>query len=96
MLASLFTGGVWIVGHLTRDLRDIGADAESRARAARHLRCCTACCPTSRLQPRRSEAAHRLPVTRLGLVCCRCSTARATSTLVLFAAVAVFERRDFR
>lgn len=29
MLASYFTVGIWIVGHLTRNLRDLGAQAES-------------------------------------------------------------------
>ena len=28
MLATLFAGGVWIVGNLTRNLRDLGAESE--------------------------------------------------------------------
>jgi len=94
MLASFFSVGIWMVGHLTRDLRDIGAnslsDSVRRATAAFH-----------RIMPDLEsfnfsiEAAHGLAfaasdvwlpiVYGVGYI-----------AILLVSAIAVFERRDLR
>jgi ABC-type transport system involved in multi-copper enzyme maturation permease subunit len=94
MLASFFTGGLWVVGNLTRNLRDLGAhsDLESVQIATRWL---------FRLLPDLQgfnlsiEAVHGLPVsasdTWLPLL-----YGAGYATIVLALAVALFQRRDFR
>jgi ABC-type transport system involved in multi-copper enzyme maturation permease subunit len=94
MLSSLFAGGLWVVGNLTRDLREIGAGSELP-----EVRLATAW--LHRLLPDlasfdlRIEAAHGLPVAAsdvwLALV-----YGGAYCAVVLVCAVAIFERRDFR
>jgi ABC-type transport system involved in multi-copper enzyme maturation permease subunit len=94
MLAALFTTGTWVVGQLTRDLRDIGAASEvptvERTSAILHR-----VLPDLESFNLSSEAAHLLPLTvsdwALPLL-----YGAGYLTLVLLAAVAVFERRDFR
>ena len=81
-----FTDGLWVVGQLSRDLRDLGARVGRRRRcAARHRGCSSACCPTCESFDLAVEAAHLLPVTRVGRACCRWSTAFGYTTLVLLA-----------
>jgi Cu-processing system permease protein len=94
MLASFFTGGLWMVGNLTRNLRNLGAqsDLESVQVATRWL---------YRLLPDLQgfnlsiEAVHGLPVaasdTWLPLL-----YGAGYATVVLALAVAIFQRRDFR
>ena len=94
MLASFFTGGLWMLGNLTRNLRDLGAqsDIESVRVATGWL---------FRLLPDLKgfnlsiEAVHGLPVAAsdvwLPLV-----YGAAYAAVVLVCAVAVFQRRDFR
>jgi ABC-type transport system involved in multi-copper enzyme maturation permease subunit len=94
MLSTLFAGGLWLVGNLTRDLREIGAASELDS-----VREVTAW--LYRILPDLAsfnlsvEAAHDLPITAtdvwLPLLYGVCYAA-----LVLGLAVAVFERRDFR
>ena len=95
MLATLFAGGVWIAGNLTRNLRDLGADSElgfvrqadgaAVRRAARSLE----------LQSLDRGGAR--PAGRgLRRVAAGRSTAPPTSTIVLVCAVSIFERRDFK
>ncbi|MDH3520438.1 MAG: ABC transporter permease [Myxococcales bacterium] len=94
LLAAFFTTGTWVIGHLTRDLRDIGARSDSQAME-------TITTLAHRVFPDlaglnlASEAAHLLPITReditLPLV-----YATGYVTVVLIAAVFLFERRDFR
>jgi hypothetical protein len=94
VLATFFTTGVWVLGHASRELRDLGADAESPAFAwvtwliHRIL-------PDLESFNLASEAAHRLPVTASDCVLPMLYGA-GYLTLVLFAAIAVFERRDLR
>jgi ABC-type transport system involved in multi-copper enzyme maturation permease subunit len=94
MLAALFTTGIWVLGQLTRDLRDIGAGSGvasiERTTALLH-----------RLLPDLEsfnlaiEAAHLLPVTTSDLVLPLVYGAGYT-TVVLVAAIVIFDRRDFR
>ena len=94
MLSALFAGGFWLVGNLTRDLREIGSGSELAA-----VREVTAW--LYRLLPDLAsfdltlEAAHGLPITAadvwLPLLYGVCYAA-----VVLVLAVAIFERRDFR
>jgi ABC-2 family transporter protein len=94
VLAAFFTFGVWVLGHGSRDLRDIGAGADSRwfqwvtwliHRVLPDLE-------TFNLS---SAAAHLLPLTASDWLLPILYGA-GYLTLVLFAAVAVFERRDLR
>jgi ABC-type transport system involved in multi-copper enzyme maturation permease subunit len=94
MLAAFFTTAVWMVGQMTRDLRQIGAASDvvwiERATAALH-----------RLLPDLAsfnlsvEAAHGLPVVASDVVL-PLVYGLAYATIVLLAAIAVFRRRDFR
>jgi ABC-type transport system involved in multi-copper enzyme maturation permease subunit len=94
MLASFFSAGIWMVGHLTRDLRDIGASSLSesvkQATAIFH-----------RLMPDLEsfnfslQAAHGLAFAAsdvwLPLV-----YGAGYVAILLVSAIAVFERRDLR
>ncbi len=94
MLASFFTGGLWMVGNLTRSLRDLGAQSDIES-----MRVATAW--LFRLLPDLKgfnlgiEAVHGLPVAAsdvwLPLV-----YGAAYAAVVLVGAVAVFQRRDLR
>ena len=94
VLAALFTTGTWVVGQLTRDLRDIGAASEAAsvelATAVLH-----------RVLPDLSsfnlaiEAAHLLPVKASDVVFPLVYGA-GYATVVLIAAIGLFDRRDFR
>lgn len=94
MLASLFTTGVWVTGQLSRDLRDIGAASgePSVELATRTLH---------RILPDLSgfnlsiEAAHGLPVAASD-VWLPLLYGVSYGAIVLWLAIAVFERRDFR
>jgi ABC-type transport system involved in multi-copper enzyme maturation permease subunit len=94
LLSSLFAGGVWIAGNLTRNLRDIGA--ESDVELARQLTALL-----HRLLPDLAsfnlsiEAAHGLPVAASDFWL-PVLYGGAYATLVLVCAVTVFERRDFK
>jgi ABC-type transport system involved in multi-copper enzyme maturation permease subunit len=94
MLASFFTAGVWVAGHLTRDLRDVGSRSDEA-----WVRAATAwlhrVLPDLESFNLTIEAVHGLPVTAadvwLPLV-----YGTAYATLLLLLAVTIFERRDFR
>jgi ABC-type transport system involved in multi-copper enzyme maturation permease subunit len=94
MLASFFAGGLWFVGHLTRDLRDIGAssDLESVRRFTGLLHRILPDLDSFNLGV---EAAHGLAVTAsdvwLPLV-----YGAGYIAIVLVSASTLFERRDFR
>jgi Cu-processing system permease protein len=94
VLATFFTTGVWVVGHQSRQLRDIGASAESPS-----LEWATwllhRVLPDLESFNLSSEAAHLLPVSASDWLLPMLYGA-GYLTLVLFAAVAVFERRDLR
>jgi ABC-type transport system involved in multi-copper enzyme maturation permease subunit len=94
LLAAFFTTGVWVVGQLTRELRDIGANSESpivenvTAIAHRLL-------PDLESLNLASEAAHLLPITQADVVL-PLLYGLGYVTVVLLGAVFLFERRDFR
>jgi ABC-type transport system involved in multi-copper enzyme maturation permease subunit len=94
VLAAFFTGGVWVLGHASRELRDIGAGAESPwlVGATQLLHRVLPDLESFNLS---SEAAHLLPLTTSDWLLPVLYGA-GYLTLVLFAAVAVFERRDLR
>jgi ABC-type transport system involved in multi-copper enzyme maturation permease subunit len=94
LLASLFAGGVWIAGNLSRNLRDIGIDSDAEI-----VRQVTAL--LHRLLPDLAsfnlsiEAAHGLPLAASDLWL-PVVYGVAYATIVLICAVTVFERRDFK
>jgi len=94
MLAALFTTGLYVVGHLTRDLRDIGAgsdlEAVQRATALLHRTL-----PDLESFNLTTRAIHGLPVaaSELGFATLY---GLGYAALVLLLAVVVFERRDFK
>jgi len=94
VLATFFTTGVWVVGHQSRQLRDLGVSAQSPpiewvTWLLHHV------LPDLESFNLSSEAAHLLPVTASDWLLPLLYGA-GYLTLVLFAAVAVFERRDMR
>ena len=94
MLAAFFTTGTWVLGQLTRDLRDIGA-----ASGVPSIESSTAI--LHRLLPDLEsfnlaiEAAHLLPVTASDVLLPLVYGAGYV-TIVLVGAIAIFDRRDFR
>ncbi len=94
MLSSLFAGGLWLVGNLTRDLREIGAGSQqpgvelATAWAHRVL-------PDLASFNLSIEAVHGLPVAASD-VWLPLAYGVAYCAVVLILAVAIFERRDFR
>lgn len=94
MLASFFSAGVWLAGNLSRELRDIGAQAqvESVRTATEWLYRLLPDLKGFNLQ---IEAAHGLAVTGAD-VWLPVIYGAGYSVVVLVAAAAIFERRDFR
>ena len=94
MLASLFSTGLFVAGHLSRDLLQLGA--RSDLELFRHL---TAflhrVLPDLESFNLTLQAVHGLPIQASDVVL-PLVYAAGYSTLLLFAAVALFERRDFR
>jgi hypothetical protein len=94
LLATLFAGGVWIVGNLTRNLRDLGADSE--VGAVRELtRLLYGVLPDLASFNLSIEAAHGLPVAASD-VWLPTLYGAAYATIVLVSAISIFERRDFK
>jgi ABC-type transport system involved in multi-copper enzyme maturation permease subunit len=93
-LAAFFTTGCWVVGQLSRELRELG-----KASGAAPLEAATALLfrvlPDLRSFDLAAEAAHLLPVTTSDVVL-PLIYGLGYTTLVLLAAVTIFERRDFR
>ncbi|MEM7408949.1 MAG: ABC transporter permease subunit [Myxococcota bacterium] len=94
VLAAFFTSGIWVVGHLTRDLRDIGASSglpmvESTTWLLHRV------LPDLESFNVASEAAHLLPLTTADWTL-PMLYGTAYAVVVLMAAVAIFERRDLR
>ncbi len=94
MLASFFAGGLWFVGHLTRDLRDIGAssDIESVRRFTGLLHRILPDLDSFNLGV---EAAHGLAVTASD-VWLPLLYGAGYIAILLVSAATLFERRDFR
>ncbi len=94
LLASFFSCGIWLAGHLTRDLRDHGANSASwlvrEGTAWMH-----------RILPDLDsfnlslEAAHQLPVVPSDIWFPALYGAGYVAVILVFA-VMIFERRDFR
>ncbi len=94
MLATLFAGGVWIVGNLTRNLRDLGA--ESEIGFVRQLaKLLYGVLPDLASFNLSLEAVHGLPVVASD-VWLPVLYGMAYATIVLAGAVVIFERRDFK
>jgi ABC-type transport system involved in multi-copper enzyme maturation permease subunit len=94
MLAAFFTTSMWVVGQLTRDLRDLGkaSGAESLEHATQAL---FRLLPDLKSFDLSIEAAHLLPVSTSDVVL-PLVYGVGYITLVLLSAVVIFERRDFR
>lgn len=94
MLAGFFTAGLWVIGHLTRDLRALGAQADA-ASVARVTELLYRALPDLAAFDLTSQAAHGLPLATSDLVL---PAVYGLGYVVLALAVAVFafERRDFR
>jgi Cu-processing system permease protein len=94
ILASFFSVGIWVVGHLTRDLRDIGASSDSgsiqEATAFFHQ-----VMPDLESFNFSIEAAHGLAFGASDVFLPLVYGAGYVAIL-LISAVVVFERRDFR
>jgi ABC-type transport system involved in multi-copper enzyme maturation permease subunit len=94
MLASLFSCGISLVGHLTRDLRDLGAqsDLETVKQVTAVLYRVLPDLESFNLS---IHAVHGLPITASDLWLPLVYGAGYTA-LLLLAAVILFEQRDFR
>jgi ABC-type transport system involved in multi-copper enzyme maturation permease subunit len=94
LLASFFSCGFWIAGHLTRDLRDHGADSSNalvrEATAWMHR-----ILPDLESFNLSIEAAHQLPVTASDIWFPALYGAGYVA-IILAVATLIFERRDFR
>ncbi len=94
MLSSFFTAGLWLAGHLTRDLREIGSRSkvewvqEASVWLHRVL-------PDLSSFSLTAEAVHGLPVTTSDVLL-PIAYATGYATLLLLSAVVIFDRRDFR
>jgi ABC-type transport system involved in multi-copper enzyme maturation permease subunit len=94
LLASFFSCGIWLAGHLTRDLRDHGASSSSalvrEATAWMHR-----ILPDLESFNLSIEAAHQLPVAASDIWFPALYGAGYVA-VILVSAVMIFERRDFR
>jgi len=94
MLASLFTLGLYLMGHLTRDLVQIGERSESES-FRQATRVIYEVLPDLETFNRTLEAVHQLPIeaSQIGWAVVY---GVGYVVAILFAASFVFERRDFR
>lgn len=94
LLASFFSCGIWLAGHLTRDLRDHGANSSSalvrEATAWMHR-----VLPDLESFNLSLEAAHQLPIAASDIWFPALYGAGYVA-VILASAVMIFERRDFR
>jgi ABC-type transport system involved in multi-copper enzyme maturation permease subunit len=94
MLASLFGAGIYLVGHLTRDLRALGAQSGS-ATAAQVTELLHRVLPDLEAFNASIEAVHGLPIPAAAVWQPLLYGALYSAGLLLLAAL-IFERRDFR
>jgi ABC-type transport system involved in multi-copper enzyme maturation permease subunit len=94
MLASLFGAGFYVVGHLTRDLRALGAQSGS-ALAERATALLHRVLPDLEAFNASLEAVHGLPIPAAAVWQPLLYGAAYAAGLLLLAAL-IFERRDFR
>lgn len=94
MLASLFSAGLWLIGHLSRDLRTLGAqgDSEGMRRATEAL---YRVLPDLSAFDLTGHAARGLVIAASDVLV-PLAYALGYATVVLVAATWIFERRDFR
>ena len=94
MLASLFTAALWLIGHLSRDLRNLGAQSqlESVKRATELL---YRALPDLGAFDLSMHATRAVPIA-ISDVVFPLLYAAGYATLLLVAATWIFERRDFR
>lgn len=94
MLAALFTTGLYVIGHLTRDLRDFGARSEAEAvRQASQL--LYRVLPDLESFNLTTEALHALPVPPTEVLLAILYGAGYCTLLLMLGSV-VFARRDFK
>jgi ABC-type transport system involved in multi-copper enzyme maturation permease subunit len=94
MLASLFSAGLFVSGHLSRDLRHLGA--QSDLDVVRHVSAVLyRVLPDLESFNLTLHAVHGLPIGASDVVL-PLVYATGYTALLLLAAVALFERRDFR
>jgi ABC-type transport system involved in multi-copper enzyme maturation permease subunit len=94
MLAGLFTAGLWMIGHLSRDLRSLGA--QSNTDSVRQVtEWLYRLLPDLQAFDLSIHAVHGLPLT-LSDALLPLAYGLGYVILVLVAASAIFERRDFR
>lgn len=94
ILASLFTTGIYLAGHLSRDLHELGAQSEL-ALVRRATELLHRVLPDLEAFNLTTHAAHGLPIVASDLTLPICYAAGYVA-LLLLAAVGIFERRDFR
>ncbi len=94
MLASCYTAGIYLVGHLTRDLRELGAGS-SQASMAQMTALLHRVLPDLESFNLSIHAVHGLPIAASDVWLPILYGAGYTA-LILMLAVAIFERRDFR
>jgi hypothetical protein len=94
LLASFFSCGIWVAGHLTRDLRDHGASSAS-AFVREGTVWMHRILPDLESFNLSIEAAHQLPITTSDIWFPALYGAGYVA-IILVSAVMIFERRDFR
>jgi ABC-type transport system involved in multi-copper enzyme maturation permease subunit len=94
MLASFFSAGFWLIGHLSRDLRALGARADSDA-VRRVTEAIYHVLPDLSAFDLTAHAARGLAIGASDVVL-PLAYAAGYATLVVLAATWIFERRDFR
>jgi ABC-type transport system involved in multi-copper enzyme maturation permease subunit len=94
MLASLFGAGFYLMGHMTRDLRELGLASGSEA-AARATALLHRVLPDLEAFNVSIEAVHGLPIPAAAVWQPLLYAACYAAVLLLLAAL-IFERRDFR
>jgi len=94
MLASLFTAGIYVVGHMTRDLKALGAQSEV-ASIAQVTSLLHRVLPDLEMFNVTIQAVHQLPISA-GEVWLPMAYAVFYATVLLALGSLIFERRDFR
>jgi ABC-type transport system involved in multi-copper enzyme maturation permease subunit len=94
LLASFFSCGIWLAGHLTRDLRDHGANSDS-ALVREGTAWMHRILPDLESFNLSIEAAHQLPVAASDIWLPALYGAGYVA-IILVSATLIFERRDFR
>lgn len=94
VLAASFTGGIWLIGHLSRDLRSLGAQSgQEGVRGVTEL--LYRVLPDLEAFDLTLQAAHQLPLAPSDVIL-PLAYGLAYVTLSLALAALVFARRDFR